>query len=129
MEKIFTENAPKAAGPYSQAVKVGDFLFVSGQVAIDPKTNSLIEGRSIEDQAKRVLENIKAIVIDSGFLLKDVVKCEIFLTNMDDFSKVNEIYADYFDSDTLPARQCVEVSALPLGVNIEISCIVSINNK
>ena len=121
MEFIQTEKAPKAVGPYSQAVKVGKFLFISGQIAINPKTGKL-EGENIEEQTKRVLLNLKAVLEASGYSLTDIVKTTIYLTNMEDFQKVNELYGAFFGKHK-PARATVEVSALPLGAKIEIEAI------
>jgi 2-iminobutanoate/2-iminopropanoate deaminase len=120
-ETIATQDAPKAIGPYSQAIKYGDLLFVSGQIPIDPKTGNLMTG-SIEEQTKIVLENLKAVVEAAGMTLKDVVKTSCFLKNMGDFAKFNEIYATYF-KESPPARETVEVARLPRDVLVEISCI------
>jgi 2-iminobutanoate/2-iminopropanoate deaminase len=120
-EPIATQDAPKAIGPYSQAIKYGDLLFVSGQIPIDPKTGNLMTG-SIEEQTKIVLENLKAVVEAAGMTLKDVVKTSCFLKNMGDFAKFNEIYATYF-KESPPARETVEVARLPRDVLVEISCI------
>jgi len=121
MEFISTSRAPKAIGPYSQAVKVGNMLFVSGQIPIDPETNQLVNG-PIEDLTKLVLSNLKNIVNDAGFNLTDVAKVTIFLNNMDDFGKVNKIYEDFFGGHK-PARAVVEVARLPKDVSIEVECI------
>jgi len=121
MEFISTSRAPKAIGPYSQAVKVGNMLFVSGQIPIDPETNQLVNG-PIEDLTKLVLNNLKNIVNDAGFNLTDVAKVTIFLNNMDDFGKVNKIYEDFFGGHK-PARAVVEVARLPKDVSIEVECI------
>ena len=122
MKKIIaTEKAPAAIGPYSQAVQFGNLLFVSGQIALDPKTGELIEG-NIEDQTRRVLENVKAIVESSGMTLQNVLKCSCFLNNMENFVKFNSIYDSYF-KDSLPARETVEVARLPKDVLVEISAI------
>jgi len=118
---IATPDAPKAIGPYSQAIKYGDLLFVSGQIPIDPKTGNVVTG-TIEEQTKLVLENLKAVVEAAGMTLKDVVKTSCFLKNMDDFAKFNEIYATYF-KESPPARETVEVARLPRNVLVEISCI------
>ena len=122
MKKIIsTDNAPAAIGPYSQAVQYGDFLFVSGQIAIDPQTGDLVEG-DIEVQAKQVLENIKAIIEASGRRMENVVKCTCFLNNMEDFARFNSIYESYFGGSA-PARETVEVSRLPKDVLVEVSAI------
>ena len=122
MKKIIsTPNAPAAIGPYSQAVQFGNFLFVSGQIAIDPKTGDIIEG-NIEVQTKKVLENLKAIIEESGMTLKNVLKCSCFLKNMEDFVKFNSVYDSYF-AESLPARETVEVGRLPKDVLVEISAV------
>ena len=122
MKKIIsTDNAPAAIGPYSQAVQYGDFLFVSGQIAFDPKTGELVEG-DIEVQTKRVLENLKAIIEAAGMALENVVKCSCFLNNMEDFVRFNTVYESYFGGSA-PARETVEVSRLPKDVLVEVSAI------
>ena len=121
---IATDKAPAAIGPYSQAVKVGNLLFTSGMIPIDPATNTLVEG-GIEVQARRALENVKALLEASGTSLDKVVKTVVFIKNMDDFAKVNEIYAEYFTAD-YPARSCVEVARLPKDVLIEMEAIAEI---
>ena len=121
-EIIFTEDAPKAIGPYSQAVKAGGFTFISGQVAINPKTGDLINS-SIEDEAEQVLQNLTAICKEANASLSDIVKLTIYITNMNDFSIVNEAMQRHF-IEPYPARVTVEVSALPLGVNVEMDAIL-----
>jgi len=122
MKKIIsTDNAPAAIGPYSQAVQYGDFLFVSGQIAFDPKTGELVEG-DIEVQTKRVLENLKAIIVAAGMTLENVVKCTCFLSNMENFVRFNSVYESYFGGSA-PARETVEVSRLPRDVQVEVSAI------
>ena len=123
-EIISTDKAPAAIGPYSQAVKVGNLLFTSGMIPIDPESNTLVEG-GIEIQAERAFRNVKALLEASGTSLDKVVKTVVFIKNMDDFAKVNEIYAKYFTSD-FPARSCVEVARLPKDVLIEIEAIAEI---
>src|SRR5210317_2398258 len=118
MKKIVaTDNAPQAIGPYSQAIQYGDFLFVSGQIAIDPQTADIIEG-DIEAQTEQVLKNIAAIIEAAGMSLQDVVKCTCFLKDMNDFVKFNGVYENYF-GEILPARETVEVSRLPKDVLVE----------
>jgi 2-iminobutanoate/2-iminopropanoate deaminase len=122
MKKIIsTDNAPGAIGPYSQAVQSGDFLFVSGQIALNPKTGELVEG-DIEVQTKRVMENLKAIIEAAGLSMENVVKCSCFLDNMEDFVRFNSVYESYF-GESAPARETVEVSRLPKDVLVEISAI------
>lgn len=118
---IATENAPRAIGPYSQAIQCGDLLFVSGQIALDPATGALIEG-DVTAQTRRVMDNIKAVLKAAGASLQSVTKCTIFLKSMGDFAVVNEIYGSYFSSDP-PARATVEVSRLPKDVDVEIDAI------
>ena len=121
-EIIFTEHAPKAIGPYSQAIKAGGFTFVSGQVPINPKTGDLMNS-SIEDQAEQVLQNLIAICKEANSSLSDIVKLTIYITNMNDFSIVNDAMQRHF-VEPYPARATVEVSALPLGVNVEMDAIL-----
>jgi 2-iminobutanoate/2-iminopropanoate deaminase len=123
MEKtiIQTTNAPAAIGPYSQAIKAGNFLFVSGQIPIDPETGTIVIG-GIEAATHRVMKNIEGILHQAGGSFSNVVKTTIFIKNMDDFSKINTAYASYFKGD-FPARETVEVSRLPKDVEVEISVI------
>ena len=120
-EIINTESAPPAVGPYSQAVRYGNLLFVSGQIPLDPEKGEIV-GADIEVQAKRVLDNLKAIVEAGGMELGHVLKCTCFLANMEDFAKFNSIYNDYF-AHVLPARETIEASRLPRDVLVEISAI------
>lgn len=115
---LYTEKAPKPVGPYSQAVESGGFLFCSGQIAINPETNQVFTG-PIEEQAKQVLENIRAVLTAAGMTFQNVVKTTIYLVKMDDFNAVNEVYARYF-SEQPPARSTIAVAALPKGVHVEI---------
>ena len=123
-EIIATDKAPAAIGPYSQAVKVGNLLFTSGMIPIDPATNTLVEG-GIEVQAERALQNVKNLLEASGSSLDKVVKTVVFIKDMNDFAKVNEIYAKYF-TDNYPARSCVEVARLPKEVLIEMDAIAEV---
>ncbi|SRR6056297_944785 len=120
-EIIKTDNAPAAVGAYSQAVKAGDTVYLSGQIAIDPATQEIIDG-GVEEQAERVLENLKAVLAAAECTFQDVVKAEIFLDDINDFGVVNDIYAEYFKEEP-PARACVEVGKLPKGVAVEIALI------
>ena len=124
-EIISTENAPQAIGPYSQAVKAGGLMFISGQIPLNPETGDLVSG-SIEDEANQVLQNIKSICEAAGHGMKDIVKITIFLTDLGNFATVNEVMKKHF-SEPYPARATVEISGLPLGVNVEIEAIVSTN--
>jgi len=121
---IQTEKAPKAIGPYSQAIQAGNLLFISGQIPIDPIAGELVKGE-IGQQTMRVLDNIKGILESQGLGTEDVVKATIFLKNMGNFNQVNEVYAAYFPSFP-PARSTVEVSRLPRDVEIEIEAIALI---
>ncbi len=120
-KSIETASAPKPVGPYSQAIFADTFLFCSGQVAIDPKTNEVLRG-SISEQTKQVMENIHFVLKEAGLDFSNVVKSTIFLTDMNDFSQVNEIYSKYFKVP-YPARSTIAVSALPKGVDVEIEVI------
>ena len=120
-ETVSTENAPAAIGPYSQAVRYGNLLLVSGQIPLDPETGEIVAG-GIEVQAKRVLENLKAIVEAGGMELRHVLKCSCFLQNMDHFAAFNSVYHGYF-KDVLPARETIQVSRLPRDVLVEVSAI------
>ena len=121
LEKIETSKAPRAMGPYSQAVKAGALLFVSGQIPMDPETATLVSG-SIEEQTMRVMDNIGSILSAAGASFDRLVKTTIFLRDMDNFTRVNEVYGSFF-SGTFPARACVEVTRLPKDVNIEIEAV------
>lgn len=121
---ITTTNAPAPIGPYSQAVKAGNFLFVSGQVAINPENGELNIG-NIEDETHQVMRNLKAVLLEAGLTFDHVVKSTIFLSDMGTFAQVNEIYGQYFTAD-FPARETVQVSVLPKNVNVEISVIAII---
>ena len=116
---IYTNNAPEPIGPYSQAVQAGNMLFVSGQVAIDPATNDVISG-TVSEEAIRVMKNIDVLLTQAGYAFADIVKTTIFLTDMKDFTAVNEVYGSYFEG-SFPARETVAVSGLPKNVNVEIS--------
>ena len=125
MKKIIeTNNAPQAIGTYSQAVLTNNTLYCSGQIAIDPKTNKLVNNNIIEE-TKQVIENIKQILLSVNMNLQNIVKCTIFLKSMNDYNEVNKVYSSYF-TDNPPAREAVEVSKLPKDVNIEISVIATI---
>ncbi len=118
---IFTEKAPAPIGPYSQAVQTGNMLFISGQIPIDPETNELISG-TIKDEAEQIMQNLGALLLQAGFSFEHVVKTTIFLSEMNHFGDVNEVYGSYFKSD-YPARETVAVLGLPKNVNVEISLI------
>lgn len=121
---IQTEKAPKAIGPYSQAIQAGNLLFLSGQIPIDPATGEVVKG-GIQQQTRQVLENIKGLLESQGLGMKDVVKVTIFLKDMENFKPLNELYATYFPSSP-PARSTVEVARLPRNVDVEIEVIALI---
>lgn len=126
---INSDKAPKAVGPYSQAVQVGDLIFCSGQIPIDPKTNELkLFDGDIVNQTKLVLSNLKGLLESQGLSLKSVVKTGVFLKDMCDFPKMNEVYAEFF-GDHKPARACVEAARLPKDVKVEIEAIAVTNEK
>ena len=124
MEKkiIKTDNAPAPIGPYNQAVQAGNMLFISGQIALDPKTGELLQG-DVQAETKLVMENLKAILTEAGTDFSKVIKTTIFLMDMGQFAQVNEVYGSYFDNATAPARETVQVSGLPKGVKVEISMV------
>jgi 2-iminobutanoate/2-iminopropanoate deaminase len=119
---IITDKAPAPIGPYNQAVLAGDTLYLSGQVCLDPETMHLVLG-SVEKETEQVMKNLKAVLEAADMTFENVVKTTIFLTDMADFAKVNEIYGSYFNEKTAPARETVEVAGLPKDVNVEISMI------
>lgn len=123
MKKIIkTDQAPAPIGPYNQAVMTGNMLFTSGQIAIEPKTGALITG-SIKEETKMVMENVKAVLQAADMTFENVVKTSIFISDMNNFQHINEVYAGYFNDVTAPARETVEVANLPKFVNVEISVI------
>ncbi len=123
MEKqvVNTDQAPAAIGPYSQAVKAGEMVFVSGQIPIDPATGDIVQG-DIKAQTRQVLTNLNAVLTAAGSSLEKTVKTTVYITSMDEFTQVNEVYSEFF-TDKPPARACVEVSRLPKGVAVEIDAI------
>lgn len=118
---IDTKNAPAAIGPYSQAVWAGDLLFTSGQIPLDPATGQVVPG-SVEDQARQSLNNLEAVLKAAGLSMADVVKATVFIKDMNDFPKINEVYATFFPQPC-PARSCVEVARLPKDVLVEIEAV------
>lgn len=123
MKKIInTLNAPSPVGPYNQSVLANGTLYMSGQIAIDPSTGNLVLD-NIEDETHQVFKNIKAVLSEAGMTLGNVVKCSVFVADMEMYGRINAVYAQYFDEDTAPARELVEVANLPKYVNVEISCI------
>jgi 2-iminobutanoate/2-iminopropanoate deaminase len=124
---IQTDLAPAPVGPYNQAiVATGKMLFISGQIAIDPTTNQLVHDGDVAKQTEQVMANLAAILKQAGVTFEDIVKTGVYLKDMNDFAKVNAIYAGYFDEATAPARACVEVARLPKDVLVEIDCIAVI---
>lgn len=125
MEKqiINTTGAPAPIGPYNQAMKVGDFLFVSGQIPMDAVTGEIVKS-GIQDETEKVMQNLIAILNEAGMDFSNVIKSSIFITDMNQFALINEVYAKYFPTNA-PARECVQVAALPKFVNVEISVIAS----
>jgi len=121
LEKVSTKNAPAAVGPYSQAMKAGDFVYVSGQLPMNPETGEMVTG-SIKEQTRQSLENAKAILKEAGTSLENVVKTTVFLQDMNDFTDMNGVYAEFF-TDHKPARAAVEVAKLPLGADVEIQMV------
>lgn len=119
---IFTEKAPAPIGPYNQAVLVGNMLYTSGQIAINPLTNELVL-EDIETETKQVMENLKAVLEAAEMTFENVIKVSIFISDMNNFSKINTIYGAYFNEATAPARETVQVACLPKNVNVEISAI------
>ncbi|MBW8244175.1 RidA family protein [Muricauda oceani] len=123
MKKIInTSKAPAPIGPYNQAVLIKDTLYISGQIPIDPSTGELVDG-DIKAETKQSMENLRAILEEAGMTFEHVVKSSIFIKDMNQFAQINEVYGTYFDADTAPARETVEVANLPKFVNVEISMI------
>ncbi len=122
LKEIQTNEAPEAVGPYSQGTQTGEFIFVSGQLPVDPKTGQKVE-EDIKIQTERVIENIKAVLNAVGLDLSQVVRCDVFLKDMNNFKAMNEVYASKFVTDPKPARQAVQVVQLPIDAMVEISCI------
>jgi 2-iminobutanoate/2-iminopropanoate deaminase len=123
MKKIYnTSNAPSPLGPYNQAVMAGNMFFTSGQIAINSKSGELVLN-NIKDETKQVMENLKAVLNTAELDFSNVVKTSIFITSMNDFNDINEVYGSFFEKNKAPARETVEVAQLPAGVNVEISMI------
>ncbi|SMB90209.1 endoribonuclease L-PSP [Thermanaeromonas toyohensis ToBE] len=118
---ISTSQAPKAIGPYSQAIRVGNFIFTSGQIPLDPATGEIVPGGA-KEQTRQVLENLKAILAAAGATLQDVVKTTLYIKDMADFKAINEVYAQYFPENP-PARSCIEAARLPRDVLVEIEAV------
>ncbi len=120
---IYTSQAPEPIGPYSQAIEAGNFVFISGQIAIDPANGNFETGRNVSEEAKQVMDNLKTIIEAAGCKMDQVVKTTIFLDDMQKFAAVNAVYGEYFKSDP-PARETVAVAGLPRGAQVEISMIL-----
>ena len=129
METIETSFAPKPVGPYNQAVLVDNWLYCSGQIALDPSTGTMIGNGNIEEETRQVLKNLIAVVEAAGGESSNVVRTTIYLTDLNDFAKVNQLYAETFNNKVTPARACVEVSNLPKGGKIEIDCIAWLEKR
>lgn len=124
---IKTDNAPEPVGPYNQAIAAtGQMLFISGQIAIDTKTNQIVYREDVSKQTEQVMANLEAILTEANTNWSNVVKTTVYLKNMEDFATVNNVYAKYFDPENAPARACVEVARLPKDVLVEIDCIAVI---
>mgnify|MGYP006425827997 FL=1 len=118
---VATPNAPAAIGPYSQAIRIGDFLYTSGQISLDPETMKMITG-DIEMETEKVLKNIESILKADGLDLNNIIKTTVYLTDLSEFTRMNQVYEKFF-SETKPARACVQVAALPKGAKVEIDAI------
>lgn len=119
---IFTDKAPAPIGPYNQAVLINNTLYTSGQIALHPQTGELVQD-DIETETRQVMENMKAVLEAAGMAFENVVKTTIFISNMDDFGRINTVYGSYFSEKTAPARETVQVARLPKNVNVEISMV------
>ena len=128
-KEIKTEFAPDPVGPYNQAILIENWLYCSGQIALDPSTGKMVGDGNIKEETRQVLKNLLAVVKEAGGECSNVIKTTIYLTDLNDFVTVNQIYSDTFSNMTSPARACVEVSNLPKGGKIEIDCIAYINNE
>jgi 2-iminobutanoate/2-iminopropanoate deaminase len=122
---ISTDKAPAAIGPYSQAIRTGSLLFCSGQIPLDPSTGEIVK-EDVEGQARRCLENLAAVCEEAGASLSQAVRCTVYLTDMNDFARVNEVYGEYFGGDDPPARVAIAAAALPKGADVEIDAIVAL---
>jgi 2-iminobutanoate/2-iminopropanoate deaminase len=124
-QSVSTDQAPEAIGPYSQGIRSGSLLFCSGQIPLDPSTGEIVKD-DVEGQARRCLENLAAVCEEAGGSLSDAVRCTVYLTDMNDFARVNEVYASFFDSADPPARVAIGVAALPKGADVEVDAIVAL---
>jgi reactive intermediate/imine deaminase len=128
IKEIKTSNAPAPVGPYSQAILVGgSTLYCSGQIPLDPVTGEIVGGGDVQEEARQVMKNLDAVLKEAGGSAKNVVRCTVFLADLKDFVKVNEVYSDYFkENPVAPTRSCVQAGALPKGVLVEIDCIAEL---
>jgi 2-iminobutanoate/2-iminopropanoate deaminase len=124
-QSVSTDSAPAAIGPYSQGMRVGDLLFCSGQIPLEPSAGELVK-EDVEGQARRCLQNLAAVCEAAGTSLANAVRCTVYLSDMDDFARVNEVYGEFFDDEDPPARVAVAVAALPKGADVEIDAIVAL---
>jgi len=124
MKAVHSDNAPKAVGPYSQAIEKGGFVFCSGQIGLDAEKGALVEG-GVAVETEQVFKNLEAVLVAAECTLRDVVSTQVFLTRMEDFAAMNDVYSRFFNAEPLPARVTVCVAALPKGATVEISCIAS----
>jgi 2-iminobutanoate/2-iminopropanoate deaminase len=125
--EIKTSKAPAPVGPYSQAILVGSTLYCSGQIALDPATGEVVGGGDVQEEARQVLKNMDEVLKEAGASAKNVIRCTVYLADLKEFAKVNEIYADFFkDNAVAPTRSCVQAAALPKGVLVEIDCIAEL---
>lgn len=124
-QSVSTDHAPAAIGPYSQGIRTGSLLFCSGQIPLDPSTGEIVKD-DVEGQARRCLENLAAVCEAAGGSLADAVRCTVYLTDMNDFARVNEVYGEFFGDDDPPARVAVAAAALPKGADVEIDAIVAL---
>jgi 2-iminobutanoate/2-iminopropanoate deaminase len=124
-QSVSTDAAPEAIGPYSQGIRSGSFLFCSGQIPLDPSTGEIVKDE-VEGQTRRCLENLAAVCEAAGGSLKETVRCTIYLTDMNDFSRVNEVYATFFEGADPPARVAIGVASLPKGADVEIDAVVAL---
>lgn len=120
---VFSPQAPAPIGPYSQAIRAGGTVYVSGQIALDPATGQLVGDGDVAAETHQVMRNLQAVLTAAGLSMRDIVKCSIFVQDLGNFGLINDIYGSYFDADYAPARETVEVSRLPKDVQVEISCV------
>ncbi|MBT2556877.1 RidA family protein [Hymenobacter sp. ISL-91] len=120
---VFSPQAPAPIGPYSQAIRAGNTVYVSGQIALDPATSQLVGDGDVAAETHQVMRNLQAVLAAAGLSMRHIVKCSIFVKDLGNFGLINDIYGSYFDADYAPARETVEVSRLPKDVQVEVSCV------